>query len=62
MSLTSRSRWLVGIGALGLLLALTPFVPRGADEDDALRPSRDDRALLPANAVGASRLTAETRA
>ena len=63
MSRMSRSRWLlVGTGALTLLLALTPFVPRGADEHSALRPSGEEEQLRPANAVGPSRLTARTRA
>ena len=39
----SRPRALaVAVGALVLLLALSPFVPRGGSDDDgALRPSGD---------------------
>ncbi|WP_028643934.1 C39 family peptidase [Nocardioides sp. URHA0020] len=50
----------LSVGALALLLALTPFVPRGHHGGDGgLRPSGDQAAsaLLPANAVGPSRVT-----
>ena len=51
----------VAVGVLALLLALTPFVPRGGDDDGRAaavrRPGRRRRLLLPANAVGRSRVT-----
>ncbi len=51
----------VSIGVLALLLALTPFVPRGDDDDDGAYQPSGDRApagrLLPANAVGSARVT-----
>lgn len=56
----------VGTGALALLLILATLVPRGDDHEDALRPSgdRDEYAgrVLPANAVGASKVTPAMRA
>ncbi|MDF1603264.1 C39 family peptidase [Nocardioides sp. YIM 152315] len=64
----SRPRWIaVGIGALAVLLALTPFIPRGDDDEGALRPSGEergtpDRGLRPANAAGPSRVTPAMRA
>ncbi|MBA2954781.1 hypothetical protein GON03_10630 [Nocardioides sp. MAH-18] len=63
MARPSHPRWIVvAIGALAVLLALAPLVPRGAEEDNLLRPSRDVEHLRAANAVGASRLTAGMRA
>ncbi|GAA1776271.1 hypothetical protein GCM10009795_022920 [Nocardioides hankookensis] len=58
----SRPRALVvAIGVLAVLLALTPFIPRGGDEDGALRPSGDRPGkaamLRSANAVGPSRIS-----
>ncbi|GAA4706991.1 C39 family peptidase [Nocardioides conyzicola] len=51
----------VAVGVLALLLALTPFVPRGDDDKGSLRPSGDrvgaKAALLSANTVGRSRVT-----
>ncbi|MBB3045177.1 hypothetical protein [Nocardioides soli] len=57
----------VGIGALALLLALAPFVPRGDDGPGSLRPSTDTGrtpggSLRTANAAGPSRVTAAMRA
>ena len=54
----SRARK-VGIGALVLLLAAAPFVPRGEDEDGALRPST---AVVPAATAGEGDLTPAMRA
>jgi hypothetical protein len=50
------------VGALVLLLALTPLIPRGDDEDGSLVPAGDGPggktgALQPATAAGLSRLT-----
>jgi hypothetical protein len=58
----SRPRALVvAIGVLAVLLALTPFIPRGGDEDGALRPSGEGSSkaamLRSANSVGPSRIT-----
>lgn len=57
----------LGVGALVLLLALAPFVPRGDDDPDALRPSTDTAgapsgALRSANAAGPTRITPAMRA
>jgi hypothetical protein len=63
----SRRSIVVIVGALAVLLALAPFVPRGED-DGALAPSGDpDRggkvgALRPAATAGWSRVTPEARA
>ncbi len=62
MSRMPRSRWTAAVGTLTLLLALTPFVPRGGDEADALRPSHAERLLRSANEVGASRVTPQMQA
>ena len=48
----------IAIGAFALLLAASPFVPRGGGDDGALRPSGEKRAaLLPADAVGYGAVT-----
>lgn len=57
----------LGVGALVLLLALAPLVPRGDDDPDALRPSTDatgtpSGALRSANAAGPTRITPAMRA
>lgn len=57
----------LGVGALVLLLALAPLVPRGDDGPDALRPSTDTAgtpsgALRSANAAGPTRITPAMRA
>lgn len=60
----SRRTIVVALGALVLLLALLPLLPRGGGGDDALRPSGDEgyAAARPAGAAGASAVTAEARA
>lgn len=58
----SRRTLLIVVGALALLLAVAPFVPRGQD-DPALRPSGEKQgALRPALTTGVSRLTPAARA
>jgi len=54
----SRRTILIVVGALVLLLGLTPFIPRGQD-DGALRPSGDGKAgaLRPAATAGWSKVT-----
>ena len=48
----------IAIGAFALLLAASPFVPRGGGDDGALLPSGEKRAaLLPADAVGYGAVT-----
>src|SRR5690349_15978859 len=51
----------LAIGALALLLAAAPFVPRGTDDDGAIRPSGDGKVGAlggsPALTAGASRIT-----
>jgi len=48
----------IAIGAFALLLAASPFVPRGGGDDGALLPSGEKRAaLLPADAVGYGEVT-----
>ena len=43
----------IAIGAFALLLAASPFLPRGGGDDGALRPSGEQKpaVLLPADAV-----------
>lgn len=50
----------VAIGALALLLAAAPFVPRGADEEGGLVPSGDP--VVAATTAGESAVTPEMRA
>jgi hypothetical protein len=48
----------IAIGAFALLLAASPFVPRGGGDDGALLPSGEKQAaLLPADAVGYGTVT-----
>lgn len=52
----------IAIGAFALLLAASPFVPRGGGDDGALLPSGEkSAALLPADAVGYGKLTPDLR-
>jgi hypothetical protein len=55
----SRRTIVIVVGALALLLAVTPFVPRGDDDDGSLLPSGDGKAgaLQPARTAGFSRIT-----
>lgn len=59
----SRTRWIV-VGALALLLAATPFVPRGGDDDrGAITPSgQQEYDARPAAAAGLGRVTPAARA
>jgi hypothetical protein len=59
----SRRSIVIVVGALVLLLALTPFVPRG-DDDGGLRPSGEGGygALRPAQTAGFSQVTPEMQA
>ncbi|MGY2701370.1 hypothetical protein [Nocardioides sp. HB32] len=54
----SRRSIVIVVGALALLLALTPFIPRG-DDDGSLVPSGDGKvgALRPADTAGFSAVT-----
>lgn len=58
-----RGRW-IAIGALVLLLAVAPFVPRGGDDDDgAIAPSgRQGYGARPAAVVGLGAVTPEAAA
>lgn len=60
----SRRTLVIVVGALVLLLAVAPFVPRGGDDDRDLLPSGDGEryAARSSQAAGASRLTPEARA
>ncbi|GAB3197817.1 hypothetical protein GCM10027062_10460 [Nocardioides hungaricus] len=58
----SRRTVVIVVGALALLLALAPFVPRGGDRG-ALLPSGDkEYAARPAGTAGLAKLTPEARA
>src|SRR4051794_11403919 len=54
-----RRPLVIAVGALAVLLALTPFVPRGQHGDGSLRPAGDGKvgALRPADTAGFSALT-----
>ncbi len=60
----SRRTIVVIVGALAVLLALTPFVPRGDDDHGAIRPSDQGKygALRPARTAGFSTVTPAMRA
>lgn len=60
----SRRTLVIVVGALALLLAVAPFVPRGGDEDPGLLPSGDGEryAVRSSQAAGVSKLTPEARA
>ncbi|GAB6987129.1 hypothetical protein JCM10369A_36540 [Nocardioides pyridinolyticus] len=54
---------LIVVGALVLLLALAPFVPRGGGDDDSLVPSGDQEyGARAADTAGFSKLTPQARA
>ncbi|HEY0949605.1 hypothetical protein, partial [Nocardioides sp.] len=55
----SRRPVLIVAGALAVLLAVAPFVPRGKEDDASIRPSG---AVRPAATTGASRVTPAMRA
>lgn len=58
----SRRTIVIVVGALVLLLALTPFVPRGGD-DEGIRPSgQGEPSYRPARTAGSSAITADARA
>jgi hypothetical protein len=63
MSLMSRARK-IAIGTFVLLLAATPFVPRGSDEDGSLLPTGDEKAgvLGTSASAGAGRVTPQMQA
>ncbi|GCD90463.1 C39 family peptidase [Nocardioides sp. LS1] len=53
----------IAIGAFAVLLAATPFIPRGGGNEGALRPSgKQQYAALPGEATGYGPLTADLRA
>src|SRR4051794_32940325 len=53
----------LAIGALALLLAAAPFIPRGGGDDGSLKPTgKQEAALVPSSVAGPSRLTAGARA
>lgn len=53
----------IAIGAFAVLLAATPFIPRGGGDEGALRPSgKQQYAALPSEATGYGPLTADLRA
>lgn len=58
----SRRTIVVVIGALALLVALTPLVPHGQRDEGRLRPSRDTPAAATGAAIGPSRVTPAMRA
>jgi hypothetical protein len=55
----SRRTTVVAVGALVLLLAATPFIPRGGDDQGSILPSGDRKlgALRPADTTGFSKVT-----
>jgi hypothetical protein len=59
-----RSIAIGAVGALALLLAVTPFVPRGGGDDGSMSPSGDQRydALLPARTAGLGPVTPQLQA
>jgi hypothetical protein len=58
----SRRTLLVVVGALAVLLALTPLIPRGEDEGAILPSGQKAGALRPAATAGWSRVTPEMKA
>ena len=64
----SRRPLLIVAGALVVLLAVAPFLPRGEEDDGSIRPSGDARtgtkagALRPAETAGVTRVTPAMRA
>ncbi|MCW2765139.1 MAG: hypothetical protein JWO11_1098, partial [Nocardioides sp.] len=52
----------IALVAILLLLAVTPFVPRGGGDDESLRPSGERQGETLADTAGLGRLTPELRA
>jgi len=54
----------IAIGALAVLLAASPFIPHGGDDNGAMRPSGDQRygALVPADTAPLGKVTPELQA